>query len=684
MSGFKGKVMLCLTMFSLVLMFALFCSGNLWWACIWGALGYVLVSIILITCSKISCKDWCLGTVDIKEFLGAEDILKKTRWICYIAATVFIILSWASEYISRICQISALELQECDPYTYFAMLMGVLLFFCLVQSLFRITFRRFPNWCIAVGVVLMYEILVVLNQECPSDLNAVKKIFNWTSNEIVIGALSGLVTASGIITIITEAISGIWRDNQPRSENRETWRVRLRKTRIQLLLHGWYKEHGILSSINNCAIIVLLRITTMITIVFFNIISKENEIINVEAFWWLLIFSATLCAFGIVTHWSCNNARLLQAEFYYICHVGPHLKAEDIKEGRALWRDYCQVFSHIYNSKIDVFSEDYTLHNLKEVVRKTAIHLKDDGVCETFFYTELLRNYNETKFKDERQCDTQERGREDTTEYPLAVYLARTLPAAFFTDRSVDCLGPDSGFCDFLYLAKNCYFQPHNVPGVWEKYQGLTRLNVEEFQNLVILDVWCDLLQSQPFIGICALEPMCNECRKCWLEKNEWEDRTGDHKAVYVAMLLLFPYMVASALKKRYGKEDTVKIKGSSFDDTMEYYKTLFYEGSGKVRKFIKEDDGVYIDKIIQAIIRFFIRKDEYGTEVAKELCKQTDIIEEYYKGLIESENIKFTYKIKRKENYNFINAYFNKYVKNNDSFYNLMCAINLSFEEHN
>ena len=89
MSGFKGKVMLCLTMFSLVLMFALFCSGNLWWACIWGALGYVLVSIILITCSKISCKDWCLGTVDIKEFLGAEDILKKTRWICYIAATVF-------------------------------------------------------------------------------------------------------------------------------------------------------------------------------------------------------------------------------------------------------------------------------------------------------------------------------------------------------------------------------------------------------------------------------------------------------------------------------------------------------------------------------------------------------------------------------------------------------------------
>lgn len=546
--------------------------------------------------------------------------MRITRWGCYLTALGYcIILIFFHD-----------RLWDVDVFTYCAVLMGGLLLFSLTQSLFRVTFRRLPNWCIAIGITLMYEIWIMANQKCPDWLNpAAESILNWTSNnqKIVIGALSGSAIVTSLIVAIKELVSGVWQANRPGAEDRETWRASLRKTRLRVLQHRWYKEHNIFSSFNRSILAIMVVIALpVVAATALGLACRAAD--NGEGFRlmdgggqllvWLLVFGVTLLLLGVITHFTSRDASLLQAEFYYICHTIPWLTADEVNGKKPHWLDACQVFAHIYNSKIDVFSEDKTLHDLKNVIGKTADHLSNNKrVCEACFYTELLQSYVETKFKDEQHSDSKSgegsngRKREDYTEYPLAVHLARTVPAAFLEGaRDTESLNSSSGFCDLLACAKKFYFKPTGTT-VWEKCRAMTNLNTEEFQNLVILDVWCDLLRSQPAGGSCALASICNKtCGACpkGITLNTLEDR----KAACAAILLVFPLMVASALQRRYGKDRTqsweADMQRCFVDEAMAYYEKLGEHSSGFINS--TSIQKVEMGKILRSFLAYIFQHD--------------------------------------------------------------------------
>lgn len=659
-------------------------------------ISYIL--IIYFYFAHISCKKWCAGEAELKEFLQAECILRITRWSCYLTALVFSVLLAFPHFHN--------QLWDVDAFTYCAVLMGGLLLFSLTQSLFRVTFRRLPNWCIAIGITLMYEIWIMANQKCPDWLNpAAESILNWTSNnqKIVIGALSGSAIVTSLIVAIKELASGVWQANRPGAEDRETWRASLRKTRLRVLQHRWYKEHNIFSSFNRSILAIMVVVALpVVAATALGLVCRAAD--NGEGFRlmdgggqllvWLLVFGVTLLLLGVITHFTSRDASLLQAEFYYICHTIPWLTADEVNGKKPHWLDACQVFAHVYNSKIDVFSEDKTLHDLKNVIKKTADHLSngknDKRVCEVYFYTELLQSYVETKFKDEQHSDSKSgegssgRKREDYTEYPLAVHLARTVSAAFSERaRNIELLEPSSGFFDLLAYAKRFYFMPTGEPMVWERCQAMTSLNTEEFQNLVILDIWCDLLQSQPAAGGCAMAPMCNEQDGCPVNCGPENTKSANpRKAAAAAFLLLFPLLVGRALKKLYGSKLEEKDIGRLADDAVSYYRadtsgTSPTPGLG-CKDFLRQDE-IEMRSLIEEILRYSL-----VFELSDELPQYLYVL---YMNLKDEFGKNTTNKINRSQNwgteYSFLRIVFRQYIRNesSDSFDYLVDLICLMFE---
>ena len=621
-STFKSFSLILLALYIILLsllltkIFCFFCQNKFSYAILFEIIYCIFIILIFISCGHMSCVSWGRGNCAADEFLLAEWMLRAARWSSYLAAFIFAFLPWFCNNLMYI-----------DHYTYSAILMGMLLHFCLLQSLFRVTFRRFPNRCIALGITLMYEILVALNQQCPPQHSeAVKKFLGEALSEVVLGALSSSIIVTGATIVVKELLTGVWKENKPGAEDRQTWWARLRRTRIHLLLHRMYREHHSISSFNNAGIFFAFALILPAAAIAGGSIvirSVQEEPLALmpgseTMLWFTLVFGITLCGLGLITHWSCGNASLLQAEYYYICHAGPRLKPLEINQGKPRWRDYCQVFAHVYNSKIDVSSEDRTLHNLKNVIKSTADYLcANNEACKVYFYTELLQNYVETKFKDEQHSDSKSgegsngRKREDYTEYPLAVHLARTVPAAFLEGaRDTESLNSSSGFCDLLACAKQFYFKPTGTT-VWEKCRAMTNLNTEEFQNLVILDVWCDLLRSQPAGGSCALASICNEpCLTC--PKKIELNTINDRKAACAAILLVFPLMVASALQRRYGKDRTqsweADMQRCFVDEAMAYYKKLGEHSSGFINS--NSIQKVEMGKILRSFLAYIFQHD--------------------------------------------------------------------------
>lgn len=671
-------------------------------ACIIMLLHYIIILLIYFHFAHISCEKWCAGEAELKEFLQAECTLRITRWVCYLTALVFSVLLVFPRFHN--------QLWDVDAFTYCAVLMGGLLLFSLTQSLFRVTFRRLPNWCIAIGITLMYEIWIMANQKCPDWLNpAAESILNWTSNnqKIVIGALSGSAIVTSLIVAIKELVSGVWQANRPGAEDRETWRASLRKTRLRVLQHRWYKEHNIFSSFNR-SILAIMAVVALPVVAATALGLACRAADNGEGFRlmdgggqllvWLLVFGVTLLLLGVITHFTSRDASLLQAEFYYICHTIPWLTADEVNGKKPHWLDACQVFAHVYNSKIDVFSEDKTLHDLKNVIKKTADHLSngknDKRVCEVYFYTELLQSYVETKFKDERHSGrrdgqaSDDGKREDYTEYPLAVHLARTVSAAFSERaKNIKSLQPSSGFFDLLAYAKRFYFKPTGEPTVWERCQAMTSLNTEEFQNLVILDIWCDLLQSQPAAGGCAMAPMCNEQNGCPVNCGPENTKSANpRKAAAAAFLLLFPLLVGRALKKLYGSKLEEKDIGRLADDAVSYYRadtsgTSPTPGRG-CKDFLRQDD-IEMRSLIEEILRYSL-----VFELSDELPQYLYVLYMNLK-LKDKFGKNTTNKIKRSQNwgteYSELRVIFRQYIRNesSDSFDHLLYLIELMFEQN-
>lgn len=579
--------------------------------------------IFLLTYAKFahdSCVRWCAGRAAIVDFLQAEWALRWVRIVSYLTVVVFLHLPAIRP-----------ELRSTAEFTWCTLGIGVPLLLALTQTLFRVTFRRVASECIAAGTTLMYWAWIMANQQCPPELKPVVGILvEWTSDGAALGVLSGSVLLTAVYAIGKELISGVWRANRPGSESLDTWRNRLRKNRINVLQHRWYSEHNLLSSFNRSPVAIGVCLTILAVLGFLCIASRTGgshaDGIPFQLGLWR--FCVTLMLLGCVLYFTSDNASLLQAEFYYICHAGPKFKPEEINQRKPRWLDFCQVFAHLYNSRVDVASEDKILHELREVVRKTADYQGGRGVCKTYFYAELLRSWDETRFKDEIQSGKDRiqssesnlgnKGqREDYLEYPLAVHLARTLPAAFLQGEGSKALTSKSGYAHILALAKECYFRDNGVWTAWEKCRSLTSLNREDFQHLVILDIWLGELKRLPAGGSCPMAPMCNEmCSErvgdtnCPLTGTAREVPVWDCKAACAAFFLLFPLLAAEAMKKRYG-DKLAESDDELFIDTAVYY----YEYATKKKprqcdQFILESEFVNLSKVINDVLQWMIGCD--------------------------------------------------------------------------
>ena len=533
--------------------------------------------------SHVSCARWCAGRDETLVFLQAEHALQGARWAGYLTAVAFAALPAACRALWRV-----------PEFTWCALFTGLLLICTLSQGLFRSTFRRVAGWCVAAGAGLMYCVWVMASQQCPPELQAIRdSLEQWPLKKAALDVLSGSLVLTAVAAVVRELLSGVWRAHRPGAEDRETWRTRLRKGRLDLLQHRWYREHNLFSSFNRSALVIGTSCAAFAVLTFLYITGRaeqERAAYLLE----LLLACVALMLLGCTLYFTSGNGSLLQAEYYYLCHAGPKLKPEEINGGAPRWLDFCQVFAHLYNSRVDVASEDKLLHTLKTVIRKTADYQEARGICKTYFYAELLRSWEEIRFKDEAQSggndssggsendspggnennssdgsgnDSSGGGRrEDYTEYPLAVHLARTVPAGFLQDAAEGPLQRDSGFAHILALARKCYFQADNGVSIWEKCRSFTSLNREDFQYLVILDIWLGQLRRLPASGGCPMAPVCNELHSgscpLGMDLDKQEGPVGKRKAACAGFLLLFPMLAAEAMLQRYGNRLTDEDKG--------------------------------------------------------------------------------------------------------------------------
>lgn len=526
--------------------------------------------------SHVSCARWCAGRDETLVFLQAEHALQGARWAGYLTAVAFAALPAACRALWRV-----------PEFTWCALFTGLLLICTLSQGLFRSTFRRVAGWCVAAGAGLMYCVWVMASQQCPPELQAIRdSLEQWPLKKAALDVLSGSLVLTAVAAVVRELLSGVWRAHRPGAEDRETWRTRLRKGRLDLLQHRWYREHNLFSSFNRSALVIGTSCAAFAVLTFLYITGRaeqERAAYLLE----LLLACVALMLLGCTLYFTSGNGSLLQAEYYYLCHAGPKLKPEEINGGAPRWLDFCQVFAHLYNSRVDVASEDKLLHTLKTVIRKTADYQEARGICKTYFYAELLRSWEEIRFKDEAQSggndssngsgnDSSGGGRrEDYTEYPLAVHLARTVPAGFLQDAPEGALQQDSGFAHILALARKCYFQADNGVSGWEKCRSFTSLNREDFQYLVILDIWLGQLRRLPASGGCPMAPVCNELHSgscpLGMDLDKQEGPAGKRKAACAGFLLLFPMLAAEAMLQRYGNRLTDEDKGLLQDAAGEY-----------------------------------------------------------------------------------------------------------------
>lgn len=379
---------------------------------------------------KFYSHPWSNGTLSNFAYRVVEGTLRLLRFIIYVTCATLLVLNMYPDFRAhKIC-------------TFNALVSALPLLVSFMQSFYRITFRRWPNYALSTACIILYLALLL----APYDPDALWGFSTNLSEEKILYVIHNLpstlknsVIAASIFSVFNESLINLFTTlSSSKPANLAQNRCRNRR---RLLTHWGYTKDGTMSSrtdsITWLAVVLCLFIlfscwvtlndsmdptyfsrsraigdSTELTyssqeqppvLQFFSCSFtfdgsdslldsiKEKNSSELSLSLYLVIIATIICVPGLVSLWNISEDRLIQSEYFYLTYRSSQLKDSDIINTSNHWQDYCQVFVNMYSNVSGLTSEDEGYHKLSGMLGQMHRYLTQNSECASIkFFGDIL------------------------------------------------------------------------------------------------------------------------------------------------------------------------------------------------------------------------------------------------------------------------------------------------------
>lgn len=497
----------------------------------------ILFCGIIIYLSHISY-DWLSRNIDITVFSSIERKLIVIRLEVYfsIVTTIFAV-SLKS------------ELRSSSLFGILALAHLVPLALCTYQSLFRKTFREWPNFTLTISVCLEYLSLLIY----PYPNSAILGFIDGAKILEVAFRLTAFLAGGTLIAALATVLNDTIKEAFTQGHIAEVTPLsNFKNVRLKLLTHTTYRPGRFFSQFSGGIALVISYLLICCTSIILPLASTKSDSPLPISFY-LGILGVSILIFGFAAHFSASNESILKAEYCYVYFRARYITSKDISDQTIVWKDYCQVVSNIYCSHSGLISEDDYLHHLWFPALEQM--KKCNKACDSQFISDIVYTLNSTYNKYySNETDTftvnNKKIAIDTIKYILEGANSNPVNG--------------NGIIDVLFYATHCLFSDK---GSWERRFRSIQLTVDEAISVIFLDV-CNTIvheKSQITPG-CRVSSYCDNC--LCNPKHSCSDAFLNRAEI----LLSFPFIVQKCVEQRWVKHN-ISIKKP--DDLYLYYKNI-------------------------------------------------------------------------------------------------------------
>lgn len=574
---------------------------------------WILTLNILYSGCNYFFHNWSEGSLEHNMFMVGECAMQRVRWTCYGVAVINLYFAFSSSNFRNNSVLSLIAVSLVIPF-----------FISNLQSLCRLTFRRWPNHAIAFGNAILYLAVLTMPYE-ESNLWGVVSIKTESIATLIDNlpaSLKGSIIVATVVAVLNESL----KDTLSGVINQEPSNVSQRRRRIRrkLLTHWYYKKNSVISSNENIVVnlaIVLTLVymacllfsfgmtlsdsnklpsnedTLSTTAVGISVVDRQNSVADTDAdssdinglslSSYLVILAIIIYVPGIMAHWNISDDRLIQSEYLYLIFQGARLTSDDIQNSTTHWNDYCQVLVHLYSNVSGIASEDHGYHNLSSMLSKLRKHLAQGNDCvDAKFFSDLLCAKGDINAKLLREYPHNEKAEAKNKDAQQAQDLQFATNLLDLLDNHIhehNC-SPDTDLMDYnpLVLIESAgawFFDGREND--WGQRLGAYNVSAIEGIKLLKMDAMIYILQRET-LGHCGLSWLgCNcESKSHICEQKQKVTSNVSNVDMLITkrleLLLSYPCIIIQCFAKRW----QYKFDNYLFsDDVSHFYDMVFYQG---------------------------------------------------------------------------------------------------------
>lgn len=444
--------------------------------------------------------------------------------------------------------------------------------------------RRIPNWLIAFSEAVFFCIIALIIEE-DFDLSRLSpKISDWITR--LLNSLFFQITSAGVIgvillSLVAEIFKELWNGVKSHASQKENAWQDFKNHRLSLLYHNRFQIRllkGDRLFIANSVFVrfILWFVGAAGTFVLLILLKKDSQMFTGSLY--VFLFGVTVGVAGFTLHLIATQASILRAEYRYLSLKQTRLFFDRYPSAAA---DYYQVLANLFIGRTPIRSEEVAYHN----------HDICTGVLNSRFgkvqiAANLVNAYDDT-IKNFQADDSQEMLR---SEYTIASRMYDMLIGDLDSNR---CAKAQS----MIKIAYQCMFDNEKSKNNWRNLLSGSKTTLEQVRAISLLEFFRRINESDLFgeIGACPLKWKCGDCycihppqkaaqpphkHRSLLRTNRKPPQAPS--AVYAALLIEFPYILALSIKKKFSKEAPL-ISEDEFRVIVEnYFFNLFVNDDAK------------------------------------------------------------------------------------------------------
>lgn len=634
----------------------------------------------LLLCFAMGCTcesyhhPWCEGNMDRDTFRNAELQLSILRGIIYITCLMCVVCAnWMDDFTKN------------KYFLWFCICLAIPLYVAILQTTFRMTFRRIANFAISLSNVIVY--LTMLDLAC-MDSGILGFIGGENVREDFIDVLEHIpdtVKTGLLITLVAALLkdsvsSYLAVVTSPHPANQSQ---RRRRNRRRLLTHWHYHRNSAVSTRRDSAvellvvevIVFFLAIVAAVLLSVPDIISpKTDSLSDVSSNIPFAIYpiSAAIIIFipAIMSTWNITDERLIQSEYTYLTIKSSQIYSEDVVHGTPHWQDYCQVLINVYNNVSGLTSEDFGFHRMKEIISKLHSYVSNNNeiassedqtvslsVCAgSRFYSDILTAKGNIDAQTLREAahddlpenkpiqknDVLQRARDAQFANEIMDLLSEHYHAVQSkldqsrASEGADILSQPSMFQ--LECMAEMFFE--DSKHVWGQRFSPYNISADEGIKLLKMDTIIHILRREtPNKQGCGLSWLCSKCLK--LNHADSEKAENERRQNRAELFYLYPFYVLECYKARWSP------KGELFllaNECAQYYSKMikqnYYMSPDLLKEpikcihqyFLETDTDADFVAFVSQCIRENMEEEKSNEDIPEYLSHKLDLANRWYK----------------------------------------------------